>query len=360
MLRGELPRPTSSQRLWGDPDPLTSHGPHRGHGAPVLGGVGLAAARGAGRAAGGRGLPLPAAGPGARGQEDAGGAAGLPGRECGAPGSPKTPVSLGTLLGAGCRGVGAWPPVVRTSPVSPAPLLRQACEWGPRWPGGGSVPGCPSAPGPRGPAATRLCPHPSRRGRGARRGGGRQAPRPGGCPGLQPDAPLPSLQPTTQGAFLRGSGLSLASGRFTAPVAAIFQFSASLHLGEQGGRFSQRGPGFAVRAWVPSQSCLLLKPGSLGGLGRAPAHPAQLTATPVPALGRCPEMPSSPRVASPPSALSSPRAEPLPPQTAGACRAGRGRGTRCGRSSASRACAIATREWGGPLGAGVAGGRVGA
>uniref|UniRef100_A0A8C7AP37 Adipolin n=1 Tax=Neovison vison TaxID=452646 RepID=A0A8C7AP37_NEOVI len=36
--------------------------------------------------------------------------------------------------------------------------------------------------------------------------------------------------PTAQGAFLRGSGLSLASGRFTAPVTAIFQFSASLHV----------------------------------------------------------------------------------------------------------------------------------
>ncbi|MBZ3882471.1 Adipolin [Sciurus carolinensis] len=36
--------------------------------------------------------------------------------------------------------------------------------------------------------------------------------------------------PTAQGVFLRGSGLSLASGRFTAPVSAIFQFSASLHV----------------------------------------------------------------------------------------------------------------------------------
>ncbi|XP_004607223.2 adipolin [Sorex araneus] len=36
--------------------------------------------------------------------------------------------------------------------------------------------------------------------------------------------------PAAQGSFLRGSGLSLASGRFTAPVAAIFQFSASLHV----------------------------------------------------------------------------------------------------------------------------------
>ncbi|XP_049554944.1 adipolin isoform X1 [Orcinus orca] len=40
--------------------------------------------------------------------------------------------------------------------------------------------------------------------------------------------------PAAQGAFLRGSGLSLASGRFTAPVTAIFQFFASLHVGERG------------------------------------------------------------------------------------------------------------------------------
>uniref|UniRef100_A0A2K6GWE7 Adipolin n=1 Tax=Propithecus coquereli TaxID=379532 RepID=A0A2K6GWE7_PROCO len=37
--------------------------------------------------------------------------------------------------------------------------------------------------------------------------------------------------PTAQGDFLRGSGLSLSSGRFTAPVSGIFQFSASLHVG---------------------------------------------------------------------------------------------------------------------------------
>uniref|UniRef100_A0A8C6BJU8 Adipolin n=2 Tax=Monodon monoceros TaxID=40151 RepID=A0A8C6BJU8_MONMO len=36
--------------------------------------------------------------------------------------------------------------------------------------------------------------------------------------------------PAAQGAFLRGSGLSLASGRFTAPVTAIFQFFANLHV----------------------------------------------------------------------------------------------------------------------------------
>uniref|UniRef100_F7EQV6 Adipolin n=1 Tax=Callithrix jacchus TaxID=9483 RepID=F7EQV6_CALJA len=36
--------------------------------------------------------------------------------------------------------------------------------------------------------------------------------------------------PATQGAFLRGSGLNLASGRFTAPASGIFQFSTSLHV----------------------------------------------------------------------------------------------------------------------------------
>ncbi|TKC42901.1 hypothetical protein EI555_019427 [Monodon monoceros] len=46
--------------------------------------------------------------------------------------------------------------------------------------------------------------------------------------------PLLSFQPAAQGAFLRGSGLSLASGRFTAPVTAIFQFFANLHVGERG------------------------------------------------------------------------------------------------------------------------------
>ncbi|KAJ1074788.1 hypothetical protein K5549_017962, partial [Capra hircus] len=48
--------------------------------------------------------------------------------------------------------------------------------------------------------------------------------------GLQLRPPAVPLQPAAQGAFLRGSGLSLASGRFTAPVTAIFQFSASLHV----------------------------------------------------------------------------------------------------------------------------------
>uniref|UniRef100_A0A2K5SBL3 C1q and TNF related 12 n=1 Tax=Cebus imitator TaxID=2715852 RepID=A0A2K5SBL3_CEBIM len=36
--------------------------------------------------------------------------------------------------------------------------------------------------------------------------------------------------PATQGAFLQGSHLSLASGRFTAPASGIFQFYACLHV----------------------------------------------------------------------------------------------------------------------------------
>jgi hypothetical protein len=59
-------------------------------------------------------------------------------------------------------------------------------------------------------------------------------------------------QPTAQGAFLRGSGLSLASGRFTAPVSAIFQFSASLHVGEPGWPVCRKGEGWvSPQGWVP-------------------------------------------------------------------------------------------------------------
>ncbi|NWV16868.1 ADIPL protein, partial [Origma solitaria] len=36
--------------------------------------------------------------------------------------------------------------------------------------------------------------------------------------------------PPGRGAFLRGAGLDLASGRFTAPVGGIYQFSANVHL----------------------------------------------------------------------------------------------------------------------------------
>lgn len=40
------------------------------------------------------------------------------------------------------------------------------------------------------------------------------------------------LQPLAKGAFLRGTGLNLATGRFTAPVGGIYQFSANVHIGE--------------------------------------------------------------------------------------------------------------------------------
>ncbi|ELK19563.1 Protein FAM132A [Pteropus alecto] len=61
--------------------------------------------------------------------------------------------------------------------------------------------------------------------------------------------------PAAQGAFLRGSGLSLASGRFTAPVTAIFQFSASLHVDRRGlqGRAPPRPRG-TVRVLVCIES----------------------------------------------------------------------------------------------------------
>ncbi|NXO71720.1 ADIPL protein, partial [Phainopepla nitens] len=36
--------------------------------------------------------------------------------------------------------------------------------------------------------------------------------------------------PLAKGAFLRGSGLDVASGRFTAPVGGIYQFSANIHI----------------------------------------------------------------------------------------------------------------------------------
>ncbi|XP_030145421.1 adipolin isoform X3 [Taeniopygia guttata] len=36
--------------------------------------------------------------------------------------------------------------------------------------------------------------------------------------------------PVARGAFLRGSGLNVATGRFTAPVGGIYQFSANVHL----------------------------------------------------------------------------------------------------------------------------------
>uniref|UniRef100_A0A4X2M966 Adipolin n=1 Tax=Vombatus ursinus TaxID=29139 RepID=A0A4X2M966_VOMUR len=36
--------------------------------------------------------------------------------------------------------------------------------------------------------------------------------------------------PLAKGAFLRGSGLNLSTGRFTAPVSGIYQFSANVHI----------------------------------------------------------------------------------------------------------------------------------
>uniref|UniRef100_A0A8D2Q0C4 C1q domain-containing protein n=1 Tax=Zosterops lateralis melanops TaxID=1220523 RepID=A0A8D2Q0C4_ZOSLA len=42
--------------------------------------------------------------------------------------------------------------------------------------------------------------------------------------------PCVSPQPQAKGAFLRGSGLNLLTGRFTAPVGGIYQFSANIHV----------------------------------------------------------------------------------------------------------------------------------
>lgn len=39
------------------------------------------------------------------------------------------------------------------------------------------------------------------------------------------------LQPPAKGAFLRGSGMDQSTGRFTAPVTGIYQFSANVHIG---------------------------------------------------------------------------------------------------------------------------------
>uniref|UniRef100_A0A669QYG1 C1q and TNF related 12 n=1 Tax=Phasianus colchicus TaxID=9054 RepID=A0A669QYG1_PHACC len=55
------------------------------------------------------------------------------------------------------------------------------------------------------------------------------------------------LQPLAKGAFLRGTGLNLATGRFTAPVSGIYQFSANIHIGECCQlRGAGRNPGFIV------------------------------------------------------------------------------------------------------------------
>nr|XP_054955658.1 adipolin isoform X3 [Pan paniscus] len=84
LLKGQPPCTAQSPDVPGpcaDPAGLCPP-PHRGHGASVLRASGPAAAPGAGPAAGGRGLSLPAAGPPPGGQADAGGAAWFPGSCC--------------------------------------------------------------------------------------------------------------------------------------------------------------------------------------------------------------------------------------------------------------------------------------
>lgn len=41
-----------------------------------------------------------------------------------------------------------------------------------------------------------------------------------------------SFQPPAKGAFLRGSGMNQSTGRFTAPITGIYQFSANVHIGK--------------------------------------------------------------------------------------------------------------------------------
>lgn len=113
-------------------------------------------------------------------------------------------------------------------------------------------------------------------------------------------------QPAAQGAFLRGSGLSLASGRFTAPASGIFQFSASLHVGEPDGAgcavcCDGAGAELSGGAWhrqprarVPLEICPLPHGGLGLGMGsllhtrpQASLPPAP-AATPGPVLGGVP------------------------------------------------------------------------
>lgn len=48
----------------------------------------------------------------------------------------------------------------------------------------------------------------------------------------QPNVLSLMLQPPAKGAFLRGSGMDQSTGRFTAPITGIYQFSANVHIGK--------------------------------------------------------------------------------------------------------------------------------
>lgn len=337
--------------------------PHRGRRAPVLGAAGPAAARGTGRVAGARGLPLPAEGSGAGAQEDAGGAAGLPGREWGwgslgvgrwagshRPAGPGH--QGGSPLSSTQWGLGELQHGQGSALCAQTPTLHQALGWGlgrsgssvapPWWLLRPLPPAGPEAV-PGGCRCTRHALCLAHRGplRGwqllvvgaFRLGGYAEGPGPAAR-----RSPL-SLQPTAQGAFLRGSGLSLASGRFTAPATAIFQFSASLHVGERG-RPGACGAGLAS----PGSHCRGASGRNLGacrgpGRGSSPTSPTRSRSGVCRAV--CPAGPSP----SPP--LPESRCSQLSPQTAGGCRAGHhpGHGAQCGCSCASSPCVTATREW---------------
>ena len=259
--------------------------------------------------AGVRGLPLSAEGPGAGGEEDAGGAAGLPGRERAwgaARGHPLRALRPqqrqlgGSTLGGPHRRAGPQLPPGDPGPAHAPPRLGEGSEvarvrhtlpcggsWGPDL--------CPEAWVGADARVTPLsCPPGASLGWGLlvsgsspRLGVGGEGPDPVAC------VPLLSLQPTAQGAFLRGSGLSLPSGRFTAPVTAIFQFFASLHVGERGqARVHVGGWGLAFRVAPdvtgprPGSHCRgasCSHPDSPGGWTGPHAHPPQ------PAV--CPEAP---------------------------------------------------------------------
>lgn len=131
MLKGRHAPPTLLPRLrrspWGYPKlsrAAPSPCPRRGYRASVLSAAGPPAARGDGEVAGVRGLPLSAEGPGAGGQEDAGGAAGLPGREW--------------AWGA-ARGLPLWVLRPQQGRATPGPCTpRRGSRWGPGWSGAGT------------------------------------------------------------------------------------------------------------------------------------------------------------------------------------------------------------------------------